>query len=64
MKILKKFENGWRIKIGGVNAEKFQIYLRYFSGLYGERKGFRLMINLNTDKLIKLFGFNQKIIGI
>lgn len=59
MKIFKKFENGWRLKIGGVNGEKFEVYLRYF-----KRKGFRLMINLNTNKLIKLFGFNQKIIGV
>lgn len=50
----KKFRNGWRIKIGGTSGKSFEVSLRYFN-----KYGFRLTINFNTDRLIKLFGFNQ-----
>ena len=48
----RKLNNGWRFKIGGIT-------LRYFN-----KCGFRLCLNFNTDFLIKIFGFNQKIIGV
>lgn len=51
----KKFRDGWRIKIGGTNGESFEVRLRYFN-----EYGFRLIINFNTDFLIKFFGFNQR----
>ena len=63
MRIFKKFKNGWRLKIGGTNGEKFMVLLQYFNRNTGKR-GFRLIINFNTEKLIKLFGFNQKHIGV
>lgn len=55
----KRFNNGWRLKVGGVNGEPFEFYCRYFS-----RCGFRVVINLNTDRLIRIFGFNQKVFGV
>ena len=55
----RKFEDGWCFQIGGVNGESFEIYLRYFS-----HEGFRLTINLNTDRLIRLFGFNSRHYGV
>ena len=55
----RKLNNGWRFKIGGTSGEAFGITLRYFN-----KSGFRLLLNLNTDFLINLFGFNQKIIGV
>lgn len=55
----RKLNNGWRFKIGGTSREAFGITLRYFN-----KCGFRLLINFNTDFLINLFGFNQKIIGV
>ena len=55
----RKLNNGWRFKIGGTSGEAFGITLRYFN-----KCGFRLLINFNTDFLINLFGFNQKIIGV
>lgn len=59
-RLFKKFKNnGWRIQFGGVNGEAYMLKLRYFS-----RKGFRLTVCFNTDSLISLFGFNQKIIGV
>lgn len=55
----KKLNNGWRFKIGGTSGEPFEIKLQYFN-----KCGFRLHLNFNTDFLIKLFGFNQKVIGV
>lgn len=55
----KKLDNGWRIKIGGTNGEAFEFYLRHF-----KKEGFRLTICFNTDRLIKIFGFNQRTYGI
>ncbi len=55
----KKLKNGWRFKIGGTSGEPFEITLQYFN-----KCGFRLHINFNIDFLIKIFGFNQKIIDI
>lgn len=51
----KKLNNGWRFKIGGTSGEHFEIYLRYFN-----EEGLRLTINLNTDRLIRIFGLNQR----
>ena len=55
----RKLNNGWRFKIGGTSGKAFGITLRYFN-----KCGFRLLLNFNTDFLINLFGFNQKIIGV
>ena len=55
----KELNNGWRFKIGGTSGEAFEITLRYFS-----KCGFRLYLNFNTDFLIRIFGFNQKVIGV
>lgn len=55
----KRLKDGWRFKIGGTSGETFGVLLRYFSGL-----GFRLTINFNTDTLIRLFGFNQRVYGV
>lgn len=54
----RKLNNGWRFKIGVTSGEPMGITLRYFN-----KCGFLLLINFNTDFLINLFGFNQKIIG-
>ena len=55
----KKLKTGWRLKIGGTSGEPFGFLLQYFN-----KRGFRFIINFNTDHLIKFFGFNQKIIGV
>ena len=55
----RKLNNGWFFQIGGVNGEAFRLLLRYFN-----KRGYRLEVDLNTETLIKLFGFNQKIIGV
>lgn len=55
----KKFKYGWRFKLGGTSGEAFEITLIYFN-----KCGFRLCLNFNTNFLIKIFGFNQKIIGV
>lgn len=52
-------EHDWLIQIGDTNGKPFCIKLRWFT-----RCGFRLTINFNTDRLIKLFGFNHKIIEV
>ena len=58
LKHLGKYD--WYLQIGAVDGKRsFCILLRHFTGL-----GFRLTINLNSDKLIKAFGFNQKIFGV
>ena len=49
---MKRFNNGWSIKIGAFR-------LRYFTN-----KGFRLYVNFSRHFFIKLFGFNQKIVGV
>ncbi len=50
----------WYFQLGAVDGKQpFCILLRHFTGL-----GFRLTINLNSDKLIKMFGFCQKIFGV
>jgi len=49
--------NRWYIQIGGVNGESFMVLLQ----LFGIKP--RLTICFNTDRLIRLFGFNQKVIG-
>ena len=55
----KKVNGGWRFKIGGTCGEAFELTIRYFN-----KQGFRLIVCLNTDMLIRLFGFNQKVIGV
>lgn len=53
-------EHDWYLQIGNTDGEKsICICLRYFT-----REGFRLSINLYRNWLIKLFGFNEKIIGV
>lgn len=53
-------EHDWYFQIGNTDGRKapFCVRLNYSSGY-----GFALTIHLNTEKLMKLFGFNQKIIG-
>lgn len=61
---MKKLENGWRIRVGGVNGQSFCVVLRYFNSRgYKHDKGFRLIIDLNSDRLIRLFGFNERVIN-
>lgn len=55
----RKLNNGWYFQIGDVNGKTFRLFFRYFN-----RRGYKLIIDLNTETLIKLFGFNQKIIGV
>ncbi len=55
----RKIENGWRFRLGGVNGEAYMLNLRYFS-----RKGFRLTVCFNTEGLVRLFGFNQRVWGL
>lgn len=55
----RKLKNGWRFKIGGTSGEAFGIKLMYFN-----KCGFRLHLNFNTDSLIRIFGFNQKILEL
>lgn len=50
----------WYIQIGDSSGNKpFCINVRHFT-----KMGFRLTIELCHDKLIRLFGFNQKVIGV
>lgn len=55
----RKLKNGWRFKIGGTSGEAFGIKLMYFN-----KSGFRLHLNFNTNLLIKIFGFNQKVLEL
>lgn len=55
----RKLKDGWRFKIGGTSGEAFGITLRYFN-----KCGFRLYLNFNNYFLIRIFGFNQKVIGV
>lgn len=55
----RKLNNGWYFQIGDVNGKTFRLFLRYFN-----RRGYKLIVDLNTETLIKLFGFNQKIIEV
>ena len=55
---IKKSKNRLTIQIGGTNGQKFMIRLQFF----GIKP--RLTICFNTDRLIKFFGFNEKVIGI
>ena len=60
----RKFDDGWRIRVGDYD-KNFCIALRYFnSNGYKHTKGFRIIIDLNTEKLINIFKFNHKIIHI
>lgn len=52
----RKLNNGWRFKIGGTSGEAFGITLRYFN-----KCGFRLLLNLNTDFLIKILDSIKKL---
>jgi len=52
----KKLDNGWRFQIGGTNGEAFGLHIRYFNGFK-----FRITVDFNTDTLIRLFGFNQRV---
>lgn len=50
----------WYFQIGDTSGRKaFCILLKHYTG-----DGFGLRINLCHDWLIKLFGFNEKIIGV
>jgi hypothetical protein len=53
---IKKYNNHFSIKIGGVNGENFMILIAVYKG----KPHTRITICFNTDKLIKIFGFNQK----
>lgn len=53
---LKRRDNDWYLRIGNP-SKSFDIKLRYFTN-----NGFRIIICLHSDWLIKLFGFNQKTI--
>lgn len=52
-------QKSFYLRIGNCNGGKFEIVLEHF-----RHEGFRLIVNLNTDKLIKLFGFNQRVYGV
>lgn len=52
-------KHDWCIRIGDTSGNKpFCINIRHFT-----KHGCRLTINLYHDRLISLFGFNQKIFG-
>lgn len=61
--LIRKHDNYWRIRVGGVNGQSFRLALRYRSNRENRSiKRFRLTIDLNTNMLIHLFGFNEKVI--
>lgn len=47
------------VVIGGVTGQPFMFELKHFTG-----KGLRLIVCFNTERLINLFGFNQKVLGV
>ena len=52
-------KHDWCIQFGDTSGNKpFCINIRHFT-----KNGFRLIIELYHDKLIRLFGFNQKVFG-
>ncbi|MGN1167188.1 MAG: hypothetical protein ACI4S2_12545 [Lachnospiraceae bacterium] len=61
--LIRKHENCWRFRVGGVDGQPFRLLLRYRNNKENRSiKRFRLSIDLNTDRLIHLFGFNEKVI--
>lgn len=52
----KKYKNHFSIKIGGTNGEDYMFRI----GFYKTYPHIKITICFNTDKLIKIFGFNQK----
>lgn len=61
--LIRKHENCWRFRVGGVNGQPFRLLLRYRNNRENRSiKRFRLVIDLNTNELIRLFGFNEKVI--
>lgn len=61
--LIRKHENCWRFRIGGVNGQSFRLLLIYWNNRENRNiKRFRFVIDLNTDRLIRLFGFNEKVI--
>jgi hypothetical protein len=51
-----KHHNGWNFTIGGVNGNAFMIKLRFICNT----KTLRLLLDLNHERLINLFGFNHR----
>lgn len=54
-RIIRKQSNGWRLEIGGCNGEAFYAKVIYFKG-----KGIVFSLDLHTERLIELFGFNHR----
>lgn len=55
----KVLNNSLSFKVGNVTGKSFMVHIQYF-----KKKGFRFIICLNNEKLIKLFKFNQFVIGV
>ena len=56
---IKLLNNSLSFKLGNVIDKPFMIHFQYF-----KKNGFRVIICLNNEKLIKLFKFNQFVIGV
>ena len=56
----KKYKNHFSIQIGGVRGENFRFLFQF----YKYKPHLRITINFNTDRLIKIFGYNTKVIEI
>lgn len=53
---IRKYRNHFSIKFGGVNGENYMFLFE----IHRMKPHFRITVCFNTDKLIKMFGFNQK----
>lgn len=55
----ERINGGWRICNGPIGERDLYISLRYFRG-----RGFRLIIDCNTEFWMKIFGFNYRHWGV
>lgn len=58
---IRKNENRFSIQFGGVNGEAYMFRISFFRKI---KPLIRISIHFNTEKLIKIFGYNQKVINL
>lgn len=57
---IKKYKTHFIIQFGGVGGQNFMFQIQFYKKPTKDCPHIRITICFNTDKLIKLFGFNQK----
>ena len=58
---IRNYENRFMVCFGGVRGEDFRIRFDIFKSF---NPFIRIYIDFNTENLIKIFGFNSKVIEI